>query len=122
LCRKFIGKFTNLYCEDGVNLEGQANKLAETEFVFIQGDHHYTHTLLKGSFQFAASNFESEDQEAEVYSRIYLEHMKQLVSRNDRVLILNLLNLDHGIEHSEVVQLESVIQRCPQNEVRWDSR
>lgn len=117
--RKFIGKFVNLYNEDGINLEGQANKMVEIEFVFRQGDLYYTNLLIKGSFQFAASNFETEDQESEVYSRIYLEHMKQLIAKHDRVLVLNLLNLEHGIENSEIVQLESVIQRCPQNEVRY---
>jgi hypothetical protein len=119
ICRRFICKFNNLYYEDGINLEGQANKMAEIEFIFRQGDKLYSHSIIKGSFQFAASNFETEEQEAEVYSKIYLEHMKQLISKHDRVLILNLLNLEHGIEHSEIVQLEAVIQNCPRNEIRY---
>ncbi len=113
ICRKHIGKFNNLYYEDGIDLEGQPNKMMEIEFVFKQGQITFSHVLLKGTFRFATSNFDDIDQESQVYSKVYMEHMNQLVERYDKILVLNLLNIEHGIESSEVEILETVIQKNP---------
>jgi hypothetical protein len=87
--------------------------------VFRQGQILFTNVLLKGSFRFVASNFEDQEQEFSVYSRIYNQHTEQLVEAYEKILLLNLLNVEHGIESAEVEILEAVIQRNPQKMVKY---
>jgi hypothetical protein len=102
-----------LHYEEGIGHDGEANKLVEIEYVFKHGDSIYSSSLLKGSFRFIVSSFDSDLHEADVLNKMYLEHMKQLAEKYDKVLLLNLLNMEHGIENSEIIQLEDTIQRCP---------
>lgn len=108
-----------MHYEEGIDHDGEANKLVETEFLFKHGESLYSNIVLKGSFRFIVSSFDSEVHEADVLNRMYLEHMKQLTEKYNKVLLLNLLNMEHGIENSEIVQLEDTIQRCPLKSVKY---
>lgn len=91
----------------------------ETEFLFKQGQFLYSSVLLKGSFRFSASNSESAEQENASYIQSYKSHIDKLVEKYKKVLVLNLLNVDHAIERSEIDILECIIQQSPSKSVKY---
>src|SRR3990167_2552954 len=117
--RRNIGKCNGLQFEDGIDMEGHTNKLVEVEYAFKQNSQVYSFIILKGSLRFAVSNFETLEQEAQVYSKIYQLHANMLVQTYDKVLILNLLNIDHAIENAEIESLEGTIRANPHKSVKY---
>lgn len=118
ICRSFIGKCNNLNFEEGINMDGEANKLVEVELIFQQGEFVFSNTVVKGTMRLAAFHFEGNQKEMEVFNTIYNNHIEQIVERYSKAMILAVPNAENIIEHSELENLEKVIQRNPNGSIR----
>jgi hypothetical protein len=119
ICRSMIGKCNNLNFEEGINMDGEANKLVEVEIIFQQGEFIFSNTVVKGTMRLAAFHFEGNEKEMEVFNTIYNNHMNQFVEKYSKAMILTVPNAENIIEHSELENLERVIQRNPNSSIRY---